>query len=1187
MYNEIDINEFLTQFSGTCVDYLPNNGNVGDILIFASTLQVFQRHKISFQTIEGNEDERGDVLFLGGGGNLIDDYCWLLPRLQKLNRNYDKVVILPHTIFGKKVLEVFEQLGENVYIFCREKKSYDFLFSSLKHKENIFLSNDMAFHFDYFPYKSKKTHGILNAFRKDGEKGVQDIPVLNIDLSDELQLKGKPYSTEFWRLDYWMDYLDDFLGLISQHNVIRTNRLHVAIAGALMDKKVEFYPNSYFKNEAVYSFSLANHKNVSFKEYDNHYFESLAINYKSIINNIPEVKEPANPEISIVIPVFNDGIFLLEAIESIFIENDGSVSIEILIVNDGSTNFTTLEILNSLQSKGFKVLHKQNEGLAKTRNYAIEHAGSSIILPLDADNKVKYQYLVKALDCFKDLNVGVVYGNVKLFGAVEAKKEVSDFDLSLLLAGNYIDACALFRKEVWEKAGGYDTGLLNKIGYEDWDFWIRVAKSGYSFHHIDEFLFYYRVRNNSMVSGCNDPDTRYQLVKYIVEKNCEVYASNVVEVLGKLHKHLAGIDELLKNSRQREHDLEAEIVRQASVAGEEKERFRKELLFRSQEELLHKDNHINNLYSIIEHMRLKNRVKRAIKRIVPQIVLRGVKSIFRLTRKWKAGYDSLKRIKPIKEEIKELGYKPKISILIPVYNTDPKWLALAIGSVEKQYYTNWELCIADDCSTKQETIDYLKGFKGNNKIKVVRLEENSNISEASNAALKLCTGEYVALLDHDDELTPDALFEVVKVLNETDADLVYSDEDKIDSNDNLVQPHFKPDFSPDLLLSQNYISHLGVYKKSIVDEIGGFRRGFEGSQDYDLVLRFTERTNKIVHIPKILYHWRMIPGSTAVEHSAKSYAHQAGKRALENAMKRRRISGDVLDGKHPGTYRVQRAILNNPKVSIIIPFKDKPELLSMCINSLISTCGYSNIEIIGVSNNSTQNNTFSLMKELQKMDKRIKFIEYNVPFNYSQINNYAASVAEGEHLLFLNNDIEFISSGWLEALLEHSQRPETGAIGAKLYYPNNTIQHAGVIIGPLTLAGHSHRGSPKDHPGYFARLDLVQNLSAVTAACLMVKKEVFLNIGGFNEKDLKVAFNDVDLCLRLREKEYLNIYTPYCEAYHHESISRGSEDTPEKQERFSKEVQFMLNRHQKILAKGDPYYNLNLTLEKEDFSLRG
>ncbi len=530
---------------------------------------------------------------------------------------------------------------------------------------------------------------------------------------------------------------------------------------------------------------------------------------------------------------------------------------------------------------------------------------------------------------------------------------------------------------------------------------------------------------------------------------------------------------------------------------------------------------------------------------------------------------------------------PKISILTPVYNVAASYLKNCVTSVLQQSYSNWELCLVDDGSSAAHIQPLLKEFAAaDSRIKIKILSKNQGIAGATNEAASLATGEYFTFLDNDDELSLNALMEMARTIDIEDADIYYSDEDIIDSDGHCMSTHCKPDYSPDLLTSHNYITHLLVVRRSLFDRAGGLETAYDGAQDFDMVLRLTELTDKIVHIPKVLYHWRSIETSTAADPEAKGYAGEAGKKALEKALQRRKIDGKVLPGNKKFYYRVQRKISGEPLVSIIIPFKDQPDYLRRCIDSLLNRTGYQNFEIIGVDNRSEQQETADLLQTLNVADSRIRFIRYEKPFNYSAINNFAVEQAGGEHIILMNNDIEVLNVDWLESLLEHSQRPEVGAVGAKLYYKNNTIQHAGVIVGIAGFAGHSHRHFPRRSPGYFNRLYCIQNVSAVTAALLMVKKNYFVEVGGLDEENLGTALNDVDFCLKLREKGYLNVFTPYCEAYHYESVSRGYEDTPEKQERFQKEVLFFQQRWSKILAEGDPYYNPQLTLEREDFSLK-
>lgn len=526
-----------------------------------------------------------------------------------------------------------------------------------------------------------------------------------------------------------------------------------------------------------------------------------------------------------------------------------------------------------------------------------------------------------------------------------------------------------------------------------------------------------------------------------------------------------------------------------------------------------------------------------------------------------------------------------VSLIIPVYNIELRWLKAAIQSVLQQTYPCWQLCIADDGSSRQETVDYLRHLH-DARIQVFFLGVNRGIAAASNAALALVKGDFVGFLDHDDELTPEALHEIVQVINETRADIVYSDEEYIKTNGSRYSAHFKPDYSPDLILSLNYICHLTVYRRSLLQQVNGLREDYNGAQDYDLLLRCLERTDRIAHIPKILYRWRRIPGSTAKHFNNKHHAWEVGRRAVENAINRRGIAGEVALGKHPGAYRVRRAIQNNPMVSIIIPFRDLSEVLKRCLDSILNRTTYKRFEIIGVSNQSQEPATFAAMAAYQRQDARVHFVHYDHPFNFSAINNFAVGLSHGEHILLLNNDTEVINSDWLEALLEHSQRPEIGAVGAKLYYPKNTIQHAGIIVGIRGSAGHSHKCLQRNDPGYFNRLDVIQNISAVTGACLMVKKILYQKLGGLDEINLPIAFNDVDFCLRLREHGYLNVFTPYCELYHHESRSRGLEVTRNKKRRFLQESNYLRQRHSTLFKKGDPYYNPNLPLDRETFGLR-
>ncbi|MGF1988006.1 MAG: glycosyltransferase [Nostoc sp. ZfuVER08] len=557
--------------------------------------------------------------------------------------------------------------------------------------------------------------------------------------------------------------------------------------------------------------------------------------------------------------------------------------------------------------------------------------------------------------------------------------------------------------------------------------------------------------------------------------------------------------------------------------------------------------------------------------------------------KWlNQNYPTETALQKMVETAKFLAYQPTISVIMPVFNTPEVYLRAAIESVLNQVYPRWELCIADDYSTHNYIREILEDYSlKDSRIKVIFRTENGHISSCSNSAIEIATGEFIALLDHDDLLTPDALYETALLLNKhPEADMIYSDEDKIDDNRKLQDPFFKPDWCPDSFLSRMYTCHLGIYRRDLVNAIGGFRVGYEGSQDYDLVLRLTEKTTKIFHIPKILYHWRIHPQSAASKPDQKPYAVIAAEKALVDALARRGEDGRVTPTRNcAGHYIIRYTIKDYKLVSIIIPTRDLGDILDKCLTSIFDKTTYPNYEVILIDNGSQEENTANVIsKWKQKEFSRFKCYRLDIPFNYSRINNYAVNQAKGDYLLFLNNDIEVITPDWIDAMVEQAQRPSIGAVGALLLYPDNTIQHAGVIMGIGGVAGHSHKYYPADSPGYFDQILTVNNYSAVTAACLMCRREIFEAIGGF-EQELKVAFNDVDFCLKVVEKGYKNIYLPHVLLYHYESKSRGHEDTPAKQARFMKEIMYMQNKWKEFMEH-DPCYSPHLSRQVEDFSIR-
>ena len=543
-----------------------------------------------------------------------------------------------------------------------------------------------------------------------------------------------------------------------------------------------------------------------------------------------------------------------------------------------------------------------------------------------------------------------------------------------------------------------------------------------------------------------------------------------------------------------------------------------------------------------------------------------------------------------KQRAEKLDYEPCISIIVPTYKTPEKFLKEMIDSVRNQSYENWELCIGDGSVTEDTVKNVVESYqKKDKRIKMLCLSENLGIAGNTNAALSIATGDYIALLDHDDILAPDALYEVVKWMNEhykDETDVIYTDEDKVSFDlKDYFEPHFKSDYNLDLIRSNNYICHLFVAGKSIVDQVGGFRKEYDGSQDYDFILRCIEQSKHVEHVPKVLYHWRCHPGSTAANQESKMYCYEAGKRAIEDHLKRMGEDDcQVVMTEHLGFYHVIYPIREQKKVSIIIPNKDQKEILERCIESIIQKTDYKNYEIIIVENNSTTNEIFEYYKTIEQREN-IRVVIWKDKFNYSAINNFGVRYANGEYLLFLNNDIEVIRENWLSEMLANVQRKEVGIVGAKLLYPDNMVQHAGVIIGMGGLAGHPLSRHPADDCGYFARGIIQQNLNAVTAACMLTKKEVYEKVNGFEEK-LAVAFNDIDLCLKVRKAGYLIVYDPEALLYHHESISRGKEDTLEKRNRFEGEVDYMAKKWKDVLEKGDEYYNPNLSLLSGNFELK-
>lgn len=525
----------------------------------------------------------------------------------------------------------------------------------------------------------------------------------------------------------------------------------------------------------------------------------------------------------------------------------------------------------------------------------------------------------------------------------------------------------------------------------------------------------------------------------------------------------------------------------------------------------------------------------------------------------------------IKKEIKEFKYQPKISIITPVYNIDAKWLDLCIQSVVNQFYENWELCLYDDASTKKETLVCLKKWENKDaRIKISYGKENKNISGASNEALKLATGEFIALLDNDDELTPNALFEIVCALNHNqEIDILYSDEDKIiNDGKERVCPFFKPDWSPEFFRGVMYVGHFLVIRKSLAFEAGLFNDKFNKVQDYEFMLRLSERTSKIAHIPKVLYHWRIIPGSIASDSQAKGDVDILQEKAVNEHLKRIDLNGLAKNEGTPHRLRIYPLDeANYPLVSIIIPTKDNGEVLDKCLKSLFEKTNYPNYEVILIDNNTKEKKAFEVMKKYE-----VRIIKYDRKFNFSEINNVGAGQSRGDYLILLNNDTEIIDKDWIKKMLYYAKQKDVGAVGPMLIYPDNKVQHAGVVLGFRGTADHIMRGFPDNVDGYFGSLCCAREVSAVTAACIMIKKSVFEEVGGFNQH-YQVIYQDVDLCLKIRNKNYRIIYTPRVKLIHYESKSRGSDYN-------YLDRLLLLDLWEDKIKKGDPYYNINFDLKK-------
>lgn len=589
------------------------------------------------------------------------------------------------------------------------------------------------------------------------------------------------------------------------------------------------------------------------------------------------------------------------------------------------------------------------------------------------------------------------------------------------------------------------------------------------------------------------------------------------------------------------------------------------------------------IFKVLKYLRpskihqLKNKIRQVIYGVSDATMVKAIEDTYKL---W------IQNNEPSREELFQqkqfkFEYMPKISIVVPIYNTPGKFLTDMIQSVFDQTYSNWELCLADGGSKNIIEIKKIISKFADNRIILKEISENRGIAGNTNEAIQISTGEFIAFLDHDDMIPSFALYEIVKSINENDnVEFIYSDDDRfVNSLDDRSSPCFKPDFSPDQLRCCNYIGHFSIIKKSLLDEIGWLESKYNGSQDYDLVLRATEKAAKIVHIPKILYNWRMHSGSVSLNGEAKTYAYDAAKEAIRAHLDRIGLEGEVVDGKILGSYKINYKIKGMPLVSIVIPTMDHIEELKVCVDSIINKSTYSNYEIVLVENNSKKEETFEYYNQLGD-DNRVRVIKWNgTGFNYSSIVNHGVENAKGEYIIILNNDTEIITHEWIQELLMFAQRKDVGSVGGKLYYPDYTIWNTGIALDKKRSVTLLHNKIDGASYGYYGRTMTVQNFSALAGACVMVKKETYCNAGGLDEVNFKVAHNDMDFSLRLIQLGKLNVFTPYCELYHHESKSRGSDFEGDNLMRFMEEDNKFITKWQDYLENGDPYYNINLSVE--------
>ena len=869
--------------------------------------------------------------------------------------------------------------------------------------------------------------------------------------------------------------------------------------------------------------------------------------------------------ISVIIPTYNRARCIGRAIESVLKQT--ITDIELIVVDDGSTD-NTESVVREYKDPRLVYIKQEHRGACATRNHGIEKANGEWIAFQDSDdwwfeNKLEMQF--KALIESKADIVFCAFergdeGSIKLERFPEVSRPSGFIHVSDLVSGNLCSTqTILFSK------GCFQEDKFNEAlpRLQDWELMLRMTKK-WKVYYQNEVLVKQYIQKDSISTKSEDYFEALQQVLFLLsamykekEHYCKGMNEEIQALQNKKEEQQKRIEEL---SQQIANYQNSDIWKITAPYRFVMDRFKATMIGRGL------------LYA-------KQRGMKAAFVKTKRILLDSRKCRVKQTY-------TISETERKQQRETEFAKKITISILVPLYNTPEKYLREMIESVRAQTYSNWELCLADGSDAEHKDVGRIVGsYSTDKRIKYQKLQKNMGISENTNACIDMATGQYIALFDHDDLLHPSALYEVMKAICEKDADFIYTDENTFRNTPaDAYCPHFKSDFAPDTLRSYNYVCHFTVFKASLLEETGRFRGQFDGSQDYDMVLRLTEKAERIVHIPKILYYWRSHSNSVASGIGAKPYTLDAARRALAEHLQRIGLEGEVTDSRIPSTYHIQYRIKNRGMVSILIPNKDHVDDLRKCLDSIRQRTTYSEWEAIIIENNSTDRQTFEYYQEIQK-DSRIHVVEWKGEFNYSAINNFGAQYARGEYILLLNNDVEVITSDWLEQMIMFAQRDDAGAVGCMLYYPDDTVQHAGVVLGIGGVAGHAHKYFKRGDYGYMSRMSIAQNYSAVTAACLMMRKCVWDEVGGLDE-GFQIAFNDVDLCMRIREAGYLIIWTPYAELYHYESKSRGLEDTPEKQKRFVGEIKRFRQRWSRQLEAGDPYYNPNLTLDREDFSIK-